>query len=154
MLLLWDCQAGGASPLCRWREAEVEVTEITKDNRVIRGAGLWGGPAPTEEPGVSPKEEIQQMLTDDSEVPGWTKGRLLGSHFGSALGSFCFDLRFLEFIKLSTSWFSGKGRGNWWVWNPGGVGPGQGCSKPSGSPCTHSTHCWGKPPSVPSGSER
>lgn len=69
------------------------------------------------------------MLTDDSEVPGWTKGRLLRSHFGSALGSFCFDLRFLKFIKLSTGWFSGKGRGNWWVWNCGGVGPGQGCSK-------------------------
>lgn len=124
-------------------EAEVEVTEITRDNRVIRGAGLWGGPAPAEGPGESPKEEIQQMLTDDSEVPGWTKGRLLRSHFSSALGSFCFDLRFLKFIKLSTGWFSGKGRGNWWVWSPGGAGPGQGCSKPSGSPCTHSTHCWG-----------
>lgn len=58
------------------------------------------------------------------------------SCFGSALGSFCFDSRFLKFIKLSAGWFSGKGRGNWWVLNPGGVGPGQGCSEPSSSPCT------------------
>lgn len=52
------------------------MTEITRDNRVIRGAGLWGGPAPAEGPGVSLKEETQQMLTDDSEVPGWTKGEV------------------------------------------------------------------------------
>lgn len=54
----------------------MEVTEITSDNRVIRGAGLRGGPTPAEGPGVSPKEETQQMLTDDSEVLGWTKGQV------------------------------------------------------------------------------
>lgn len=60
-------------------------------------------------------------------------GRLLRSHFGSALGSFCFDSCFLKFIKLSVGWFSGKGRGNQGVCSGGGAGLGR------AAPSTHST---------------